>query len=263
MIAPGWRFELPPSLGREPVRTLAREFAALLFDAGFSTISPAQSYATLEERLLSGEADAAWGPPLVCARIEASGGAVALRAVRWGAHAYRSVLVVRADDKLDLKEAARLRRRLRAVWVDPYSMGGHVLPRAYLRGLGIDFERLFLWEAYLGSYERCLEEVLEGEADLTASFASAAKATRRVDGFHEMRPARAGELRALAYSAECPNDGIVVSPRLTQEARGALCGALRRLCSDAGACRMLARAFDVDGFDEPPPGSYRDLIKLV
>src|SRR4051794_40923068 len=114
----GWRMELPPSLGRDSMRARARELAALLYDAGFAMVATSESYSQLEERLGSGEADAAWGPPLVCARLEQQGGRVALRALRDGAATYRAVLVSRAQDSLNLSEPARVKRRPRAAWVD-------------------------------------------------------------------------------------------------------------------------------------------------
>lgn len=259
----GWRFDLPPSLGRESVRALAREFAALLYEYGFTTVAPAESYAVLEERLLSGEADAAWGPPLVCARLEAAGAPVALRAIRHGATGYRSVLVCRIDDKLDLTPPVRTRRRPRAVWVDQHSMAGHILPRAHIRALGMDPKQFFLAESFGGSYERCLEDVLEGNADVTATFASAAGAKVAVDGFEDMAGFRAVELRPLAYTAECPNDGVVLSPRLVPATAHALKTALRRLLADDASRALFTRTFDVDGFDEPPPGLYKPLLELI
>jgi len=38
--APTFSFGLPPSLGREPVLELAREFANILFEAGVTTVVP-------------------------------------------------------------------------------------------------------------------------------------------------------------------------------------------------------------------------------
>lgn len=245
------------------MRALAREFAALLYDAGFTTVAPADSYRTLEERLLAGEADVAWGPPLVCARIEAAGGAVALRSVRWGAATYRAVLVCRSDDRLDLGAASSSRRRPRAVWVDPHSMGGYVLPRAHLRALGLEPERWLVAESCAGSYARCLEDVLEGAADLTSAFASSASAARAVDGYVDLCGDRAEDLRPLAYTAECPNDGVVLSPRLIPATAHAVTTALRCLVHDPAALALVARLFDVDGFDEPPPGTYRALLGMA
>src|SRR5690606_3208009 len=151
-------------LGLDPVKELARTFADVLYGAGFSTVVPMKSYGELEQALLGGEVDAAWGPPIVCARIEAAGGQVALRAVRYGAVTYRSVLICRSGDPLDLRQLGGPGgRRVRAVWVDRWSMGGFILPRHHLRARGIDLERALSSERVVGSYDACFRDVLDEE----------------------------------------------------------------------------------------------------
>jgi phosphonate transport system substrate-binding protein len=253
--------ELPPSLGREPMRARARQLAALLYDVGFGMVATAESYHQLEERVASGEADAAWGPPLACSRLEAAGGRVALRALRDGAATYRAVLVVRATDGMSLESPALVRRRPRAAWVDPDSMAGFLLPRALLRSLGFDLTRFLVEELSLGSYQKCIEAVLEGRSDLTATFAGPGATLG--DGFVQLAGKRAGELRALAYSSECPNDGVVLSPRLSAEVQDEMTVALRRLVSHPETRSVLADAFNMTGFDEPPVGAYIGVAALA
>lgn len=258
-----WRFALPPSLGRESARERARAFAAVLYEAGFSTVWPLPTYAAVEEQLFTGEIDAAWGPPLVCARIEAQGGRVALRSLRWGAPCYRSALLCRAGDRLDLHELGKSRRRPRAVWVDEFSMSGYLLPRAHLSRLGVTPSEVLFEEKLAGSFEACLQNVLEGDADLTACFSAAARSNRPRAGYVELLGVRADELRVVDYTAECPSDGIVLSPRLSADAAAELGGALTKLVEERHLCRQLALAFDVDGFEPAPPGSYREVLQLV
>lgn len=255
----GFCFALPPSLGSGPVRQLARSFADVLYEAGFGTVVPLKSYELLEQALLAGEVDAAWGPPLVCARIEAAGGQVALRAIRYGASSYRAVLVCRSHDDLDLAALGHPgARQPRAVWVDRWSMAGYILPRHLLRERGVEPTSALSDERLLGSYAACFDAVLEGEADLTASFAS-----RRGLGYVELCGDRAFQLRSVAYSAEAPNDGVILSPRLSHERRAGLLGGLEALRNDAERLEVLTSVFDVDGFDVPPPGHYMPLLGLV
>ena len=252
-------FALPPSLGVDPVKELARRFADVLYGAGFSTVVPMKSYEQLEQALQDGEVDAAWGPPIVCARVESIGGQVALRAVRYGAVTYRSVLVCRTSDSLDLRQLGPEGGRLaRAAWVDPHSMAGYVLPRHYLRARGIDARRAFSDEWLLGSYEACFEAVLRGEADITASFAN-----RRGLGYQELCRERAFDLRTLGYTDECPNDGVVLSPRLDPEQASALLAGLHKLIAHPSSLSVLTSTFDVDGFDRPPASSYSPLLSLL
>jgi phosphonate transport system substrate-binding protein len=253
----GFRFALPPSLGDGPVRTLARTLADVLYEAGFSTVVPTRSYEDLERALLEGRADAAWGPPIVCARVEDAGGHVALRAIRYGAVTYRAVLLCRADDPIDLRAEATLRQR-RAVWVDRWSMAGYVLPRHHLRTLGLDPASAFEREDLLGSYAACLDAVLELEADVTATFAN-----RRGLGYHEICGGRADELRTLGYTDESPNDGVVIGPKVAPAAADALGRGLRALIARPASLAVLAETFRVDGFDRPAPGTYRPLLALL
>jgi phosphonate transport system substrate-binding protein len=253
--------DLPPSLGREPVLVRARALAALLYDVGFEMVAPASSYGELEERLQSGETDAAWGPPLVCARVEAAGGRVALRGLRGGSASYRAVLIARALDRMDLTQPGANRRRPRAVWVDRESMAGYILPRALLASLGFDLKTLFVSERFLGSFSRCVDAVLAGDADLTSTFAPSAGADGP-DGYMRLAGPRAAELKTLGYTADTPNDGIVLSSRLQPPTADAMQTALRRLLADPEHRRVLAEAFDVSGFEEPPPGAYAPLLAL-
>lgn len=249
-------FALPPSLGAQNVRALARQFAAILYEAGFSTVMPVSSYETLERSLLSGEIHAAWGPPMVCARVQSAGGSVALRAVRYGCSVYRSALLCRSHDDLKLEEVGSLGlRRLRAVWVDPHSMGGYVMPRHHLRSRGIDLTQAFEQESILGSYEACFEAVMSCEADVTASYANA-----RGVGYVEICGEEAYHLRVFAYTEECSNDGVVVSPKVS--ANDDVLNRLATLVANPAHRQVFCAALNVDDVEVPPANAYRPLLAL-
>jgi ABC-type phosphate/phosphonate transport system substrate-binding protein len=252
-------FALPPSLGRESVKQLARGFADVLYAGGFSTVLPGHDYAELEQLLSTGQAQAGWAPPIVCARVEQAGGAVLLRAVRNGATSYRSVLLCRSEHVLDFKRlGAPGGRKLRAVWVDPRSMGGCILARHHLRSRGVDLAAAFEDERMLGSYQACFDAVLERRADITASFAGP-----RGLGFVELCGDRAMQLRQLAYTGESPNDAVVLSAGLAPDVSADLAARLRRLFGTRQTLELLADLFDVNGFDQPPTRSYQPLLDLL
>ncbi len=252
----GLCFALPPSLGAKNVRTLARQFAAILYEAGFSTVVPVDSYETLERRLLSGEIHAAWGPPMVCARVQEAGGSVVFRAVRYGASVYRSALLCRSHDDLKIEEVGSIGlRRLRAVWVDPQSMGGYVMPRHHLRARGIDLVQAFEQESVLGSYEACFEAVMACEADVTASYANA-----RGVGYVEVCKEEAHHLRVFAYTEECSNDGVVVSPVVA--GNDDVSHRLASLAANPAHRQVFCAALAVDDVEVPPPDAYRPLLAL-
>jgi len=252
-------FGLPPSLGRESVRERALAFADLLYGAGFETVVPSRDYDHLETMLRSGEVHAAWGPPLVCARLERDGGRVALRAVRDGGTTYRSALVCRDGDAIaSVDDLATPPRRLRAVWVDDRSTAGYLAPRQLLRERRISPDAAFAVQDVIGSYSRCLAAVLDRSADVTATFAPAAPTPGAPPTLGGRR--REG-LRVLAYSAEIPNDGFVLSPALSP-GRGR---AVQRLIEHvlATSAGTLAHTFNADSFDIPKPGAYARVLAIA
>jgi len=252
-------FALPPSLGQGPVQELAQHFSAHFAGTPIGRVEMLGSYGEIESALLEGRCHVAWSPPIVCARIESAGGIVALRSMRYGSTTYRAVLLCRASDRIDLKTLGDPgARRLRAAWVDEWSMGGCILPRYYLRSRGLELERILSQEKLLGSYDACFRAVLDGEADLTSSYA-----TRRGLGYIDLCGDRAVELRALAYTDESPNDGVALSPMLRKEEAESLRRTLIELLTTERAGDLLSSGFDVNGFDQPPPGTYSALLSLL
>ncbi len=249
----GFTFGLPPSLGTATVWPLAREFADLLYDVGFSTVVPYKTYAALQTAVLAGQVDAAWGTPLTCARVESVGGSVALRAVRGGATTYRSALVSRSQDAFEIAHLGQGSFRPRAAWVDESSVGGYLLPRAYLRAAGVDMAAAFLNQRMLGSYTACIEALFEFESDLTALFVGPG-------GIEASWKERAPRLRVLAYTEESPNDGVVISPSLSDERREALIRGLEHLIDKDSSRKLLMSMFTTDGFDRPPTGTYAPVL---
>jgi len=250
-----FKLGLPPSLGREPAWEMARELAALLHQAGFTMVIPFKTYEDLERALFAGGVDVAWTPPIVCARIEAAGGAILLRGVRGEERTYRSALVARAQDTFDLDALDKGTFRPRAAWVDRSSTGGYLLARAHLRRLGVVVERAFLQQSMLGSYAACLEALLGFETDLTAVFAGK-------QGLESVWGAKGRRLKVLAYTDEVPNDGVVLSPALTAERAAALRERLDRVLAAPGLKKELTAMLHVDDFDEPPQGIYAPVLKL-
>jgi len=253
---PMFTFGLPPSLGQQPAWNLAREFADVLFRARFGSVIPFPTYDALEEALVSGKVDAAWGPPLICARIETAGGLVALRGVRAGAVTYRSALLCRARDQFDLATIGDGGFRPRAVWVSAWSMAGFVLPKAHLRGAGIDCKSMLLSEQMLGSYTACMDALLTWDADLTASFVGK-QGLDAIWGAERMR-----RFRTLAFTDETPNDAVVLAANLAPERVAELTKNLDALLANERSQKLLAAAFSVDGFERPPANTYSPLLAL-
>ncbi|MEO8702285.1 MAG: PhnD/SsuA/transferrin family substrate-binding protein [Kofleriaceae bacterium] len=234
---------------------LARELADVLFAARVESVVPFKTYEALQTALLDGLIDAAWGPPLICARAEAAGGSVVLRGVRDGATTYRSMLLSRVNDQFDFGTVGNGAFRPRVVWVDATSVGGYVLPKSHLRGCGVDPTTMFLSERMLGTYTACFEALISWDADLTAAFCG----PRGIEGWGE----RLRRFRALAYTAESPNDGVVVAPGLDPPRAAELAKNLGTLLAVERSHALLAKAFSVETFDRPPPGTYAPLLPIA
>ena len=236
---------------------MAREFADVLFAARFTTVVPYKSYEALQRGLFEGEVDAAWGPPVICARVEAGGGVVAHRAIRRGATTYRSALVNRKQDRWDLSVIKTGGFRPRAVWCDEWSMGGYLLARALLRKEGIDLETQLLNQRWLGSYTACFDSLSEYDGDITASFVGTA------GGLESIWGPKVDRLQILALSDESPNDGIVVAPKLDEQRVLRIRDNLVQLLDNHNAHKVLCAQFSVEGFDIPPRNTYAPLLDLV
>src|SRR5512140_561485 len=190
-----FRFALPPSLGaltRAAGPLLERHLSGALARPAEIEVSP--TYEALAKTILAGRADAAWAPPFVCARVEAMGVRVLVRGIRNDASSYRAALVCRSAAKLTTETLAGKT----AAWVDRDSVGGYLLPLAYLRGRGLDPAKLFFAQQFTGSYRTALEAVLASKADVASIFAP--PQGDETSSVEEVLPGSAKELHAIAFT---------------------------------------------------------------
>jgi phosphonate transport system substrate-binding protein len=255
------RFALPSSLGPEAPARAAQLQTHLASALGRDTeVSVASTYEQLARELLSGKVDAAWAPPFVCARIEAMGVRVLVRGVRGGASAYRAALVTKATSNVTLETL----KGTSASWSDRDSVGGYLLPMAWLREKGLDPTRTFHQQDFAGNYRSALEAVLEGKADVTSVFAPAAKAGAADEtGLAELWPEQAGQFRVLGYTDEAPNDGVAVSMGVASAVVTELEKTLLSLQQSATGTAILKDCFHADKFELAPRMGYRALYRVA
>jgi phosphonate transport system substrate-binding protein len=218
------------------------------------------TYEQLARELLAGKVDAAWAPPFVCARIEAMGVRVLVRGVRNGASAYRAALVCRADSTLTVDQL----QGSAAAWSDRDSVGGYLLPMAFLREKGLDLAKTFAKQDFVGSYRKALEAVHEGRAQVTSIFAPTAKATTAdATGLLELWPEKASAFRVLAYTEEAPNDGVAVSMSASTSVVADLEKALLAMHQSPAGQAVLHDCFAADRFEVAPRMGYRALYRVA
>ncbi len=246
------RFGLPPSLGIERLVDQTRALRAAL-QAGLNQevdVVVTRDYDALRQALLSGALDCAHAPPFVCAQVEPQGVPIIARVVRRGCSTYASAFVVQRPARVKLTP-----RTLRAAWVDPQSVAGHLLPKAHLRAKRHVVEHFFLSETFYGSYTAALQAVVDGAADVAGVHVIPGDAASLGMALEAHLQGATQLLEPIELTAEVPSDGVaarsdVDAPRL----RRVLMGLPRALLSDV---------FQADAFEKATPHGYRPLYAIA
>lgn len=213
-------------------------------------------YHRLLEAMDVGHVDVAWLPPILAATAMIRGLAVPFALpVRGGVTSYSTALFARHDSRYrDVRDLVGVR----AAWVDRQSASGYLLIRAHLRALDVDLDRAVGADRFTGSHEEVAQAVLEGSADVGASYVHLDPA--------DDRPLRAAwgdaPVRVLAYAGPIPADVIARSRRLDDKAqrrieRALVSGQSPRL---RDASRVLLGA---DGFALTRPGHLDAVAALL
>ncbi|MCC6332691.1 MAG: phosphate/phosphite/phosphonate ABC transporter substrate-binding protein [Myxococcales bacterium] len=255
------QFALPPSLGTElgTRSKLLQDYLKKALGRDAAVVTPG-SYEQLARELLAGKVDAAWAPPFVCARIEAMGVRVLVRGVRNGASTYRAALVCRKDANVTLETL----QGTTAAWSDRDSVGGYLLPMAFLREKGLEPLRTFFRQDFLGSYRATLEAVAAGKADVTSLFAPSAKGGQaQGTGSDEVWPGHEGDFKVIAYTEDAPNDGVAVSMGLNGAVVTELEKALLNLHQSPEGQAVLKDCFHAEKFEVSPRMGYRALYRVA
>lgn len=253
-------FGIPLSLGAlEVQRRISPHAVSALARALGRPIEPfyVSSYEELSSWLFDGTLAAAWAPPTVGVQAWLRGAAAPLCFVRGGRWSYRGALFALRARQL----ALRTLLGTSAAWVEPASMGGHLLGKLILRGEGLAPESLFRKQRFLGSYQAVFQAVLEGHADVGASFVPGGSPAPWC-----WRPFAAGrlqDLEVLRLSPEIPNDGIVFSPWLAPGYAAELGASFSALAERPEGRALLASIFEAEGLATPAEAAYREVLAAV
>jgi phosphonate transport system substrate-binding protein len=218
------------------------------------------NYAALEEEVHAGRAQVVWAPPLVAIGLEdAARATIALCSTRGGQAGYHAALFTRhassVETLADLSGA-------HAAWVDASSAAGYLFPRRLLAAQGLDPEALFARQSFLGTHARVAIAVLEGEADVGATYAVLEPGSGR--------PLSAGWLEAgagingafvLATAGPIPSDAIVIAEGVHAELRVRLVEGITALPSQVP--EAIGRLLNAEGFAPPPAGHFDSLRALT
>jgi phosphonate transport system substrate-binding protein len=255
-----FRFALPPSVGVEQARERASRLEFFLQKAvgRRSEVLVAKDYESLAKDILSSKIDAAWAPPYVCARLEAMGVPVRLRGIRNGHASYRSALLCRQGENLTLETLSGKK----VAWVDRDSVGGYLLPIAFLKERRIEPSQIFFTQSFLGSYQAALESVLKGTHDVTSVFAPLPEVGSDT-GIDQVLPGQKDRFQVIAFTDESPNDGVVMALGIGVEASAALEKSFLELKESAAGQGILSEIFNAERFEPAPRLGYRALYRVA
>ncbi len=238
-------------------RGLLQSLCLALTDATGVNVLPkgVASYGRLLEQLEGGEVDIVWLPPILALRATTKEEVVPIALpIRNGESSYHAALFSRADSRVRRLEDLEA---VRAAWVDPQSAAGHLIIRAHLQQAGLDLDKAFAKNEFLGSHEAVSRAVHEGTADVGATFAYLDSGTR---------PTRAGwgtrEMQMITSAGPIPNDIIAarrgLSPLLVRLIQSALVDVHNAQVREAA--RVLLNA---EGFVVPTAEHLEPLRHLV
>jgi phosphonate transport system substrate-binding protein len=250
------RFGLPPSLGIERLVEQTQALRQALQNGLKEDVDVVvtRDYDALRQALLSGAVDCAHAPPFICAQVEPQGVPIIARAVRRGRSTYASAFVVKkpAPGNSKLKLAPRA---MRAAWVDPQSVAGHLLPKAHLRAKRHVVEHFFLSETFYGSYTAALQAVIDGVADVAGVHVIPGDAASLAVALDTHLKGAAETLQALEVTAEVPSDGIAARVDVDAARLRAVVMELPRA--------LLNDVFQADAFEKALPNGYRPLYAIA
>ncbi|AKF07152.1 phosphate/phosphite/phosphonate ABC transporter substrate-binding protein [Sandaracinus amylolyticus] len=254
------RFLVPPSVGvaRAQARgeLLERSLSSDLGDRVQVEVAP--DYATFERVAREAGAELLWAPAAICAHVADDARAV-FKVVRAGRSTYRSALIARADAHVGIAQLAGKR----AAWVDRRSIGGYLLVAQHLRERGIDPDRTFASQDFVGTHPAALAAVIEDRADV-AAVSVASGESEHVEQALSLHGGRAGATRLapILITDTAPTDALVITPALDVIRAEAL---IERIFPPAGGrerTTALKLAMEADGFERAADGEYARLKKL-
>lgn len=209
-------------------------------------------YAELVDALSDREIEFAWLPPVAYVRAHRAKTARLLLTVeRSGRPTYAAAVLARKGQfrRLEDIESAR------AVWVDPWSAAGYMMPLALLRSRGVDPDQVFSSQAFVGSHDAVLESLVARSAEVGATHC-----TLDDQGTIIRRPWDDGDgLEVLGVSGPIPGDTFCSAPGVSKNLRKMVCGAMLDVQRAAPVLEALGATRMVKGQEQ----SYDDLERAL
>lgn len=251
-----------PAVAAAAVRVKLSVFCRALSDALASggvdrvTHRTFTTYTQLLEAVYAGDVDLAWLPPKVAARAAADAEITPLVVPIRGEHAWYATALFSAPGST-IRSIEDL-KGVRAAWVDPESMAGYVVIRAWLRSQGIDLDDAFEQEGFLGDHKQVVSAVIDGRVDVGATYAHQEAQGDKITsaGWGD------AEVQVVAVAGRIPADVLAVRAKMAD----GLVGALREALSGDMQTDLRGAAlalFEADRFVPADEQAMRSLSELV
>jgi phosphate/phosphite/phosphonate ABC transporter binding protein len=201
------------------------------------------SYERVTQLVHKGNLDLAWVSPIPFIALQRSGSVVPLVAPFRGGMHYHGALVTAAG--ADFQGLAGLAGK-RVAWVDRYSAAGFVVARIELAKAGLDPRTAFASQRLYGSHEAAVRAVVEGRADVAATFVRLAPNGAVIQGPWTHMPGVEEKLRIFATFGEIPPDVIAARASLDPAVRDRVEEAFLSLGSDVAGRALLGKVFGAE-----------------
>ncbi len=214
-----------------------------------------KSYEELGREMADGRVELAWLPPVVASRLGQAGRVLPLALpLRRGKATFFTALFAREDSPIaSLDQLANAR----AAWVDPSSASGYAVIRAALRSTGRRVSHAFGTERFEGSHQAVVRAVLEGRADVGATYC------QREPGGGVLRGGWGdAKVKVLLDYGPIPSDILAVGMKVP----GPVIHRLRQLIVQPGDALVVAALrdlFEAEGFVRAEPAHFAPLAPLL
>lgn len=217
------------------------------------------NYVGLVEAIGTGRVDIGmFGPAALVQAMDAYGARVIVASVRQGSTTYRAQFNVRCDSGIESFEDLRGKT---IAFVDPGSASGYQFPYVTLLseyGINPDTE---MTSIFAGSHDASALAVYNGDVDVSVTFGGSPGSDGRetIEGdFPDVKDV----VCILGYSADIPNDGVVVRAGLDAELSEQIADALIDIANTEEGKELTQTLFNVTEFGRVDADAY-DIVREV
>jgi phosphonate transport system substrate-binding protein len=216
-----------------------------------------RTYGGLADEMKTGKVHVAWAPPLLAIDLERAGSArVALCSKRAGRVDYQTALFVPKDAAVTEPEHVKGKR---IAWVAKESAAGYIFPRLKLASIGIDPETSFAEESFRRTHEAVVRAVLEGNADVGATYVSHGEDGEVVSAGWLEAGTPTDAIRVVLTAGPIPADVIAFASSLEAPLADKLGEGLRTL----GKSDSIRALLNADGFEPAGAAHFDERAQLV